>query len=84
MSRARFWKSCPEKELPPPSFEISSMPEPIQLLTYLFTARYFVTSLQTLFLAGDIWPLLLATLAAMAVIGADQIMEEEQGGDGLF
>jgi ABC-2 type transport system permease protein len=45
------------------------MPGPIQLLTYLFTARYFVTSLQTLFLAGDVWPLLLASMAAMAVIG---------------
>ncbi len=35
-------------------FEISSMPPLIQGLTYLFPARYFVSSLQTLFLAGNI------------------------------
>jgi ABC-2 type transport system permease protein len=50
-------------------FEISAMPEPIQLLTYLLAARYFVTSLQTLFLAGNVWPLLLGAMGAMAVIG---------------
>ncbi len=50
-------------------FEISAMPEPIQALTYLVAARYFVTSLQTLFLAGNIWPLLLASMAAMLLIG---------------
>jgi len=49
-------------------FEISSMPQPIQLLTYLFPARYFVTSLQTLFLVGDVWTLLLSSMAAMGVI----------------
>lgn len=49
-------------------FEISAMPKPIQWLTYLFPARYFVTSLQTLFLVGDIWSLLLKSMAAMMVI----------------
>jgi len=50
-------------------FEISAMPEPIQLLTYLLAARYFVTSLQTLFLAGNVWPLLLGAMGAMLLIG---------------
>ncbi|KQV49494.1 hypothetical protein ASC95_18035 [Pelomonas sp. Root1217] len=50
-------------------FEISSMPEPIQWLTRLVPARYFNAALQTLFLAGDVWPLLLRQLAAMAAIG---------------
>lgn len=49
-------------------FEISAMPEPIQLLTYAFASRYFVTSLQTLFLTGNIWPLILPNMIAMAVI----------------
>ncbi len=40
-------------------FEITSMPVVIQALTYLIPARYFVSSLQTLFLAGDIGFLLL-------------------------
>jgi len=49
-------------------FEISAMPEPIQYLTYVFAARYFVTSLQTLFLVGNIWPLILQCMVAMLVI----------------
>jgi len=49
-------------------FEISAMPEPIQWLTYVFAARYFVTSLQTLFLTGNIWVLIVFCMAAMAVI----------------
>lgn len=39
-------------------FEISSMPLPIQGVTYLVPARYFVSALQTLFQAGQIWPVL--------------------------
>lgn len=50
-------------------FEISAMPEPIQWLTHLVAARYFVTSLQTMFLAGNIWPLLLSSIGCMAAIG---------------
>jgi len=33
-------------------FEISSMPTPVRLFSYLIPARYFVTALQTLFQAG--------------------------------
>ena len=50
-------------------FEISSMPRIIQLITYLVPARYFNTGLQTVFLAGDVWPLLLPSLGAMALLG---------------
>jgi ABC-2 type transport system permease protein len=50
-------------------FEINSMPKWIQLLTHLFAARYFVTSLQTLFLTGNIWTLLVRCLFAIALIG---------------
>jgi ABC-2 type transport system permease protein len=35
-------------------FEIDSMPAPIRLLTRVLPARYFVSSLQTVFLAGDV------------------------------
>ena len=49
-------------------FEIASMPEPIRMLTHVFPARYFVTSLQTLFLTGNVWSLLIDCLLAMAVI----------------
>lgn len=51
-------------------FEISSMPAPIQAITTIVPARYFVTCLQSLFLAGDIWPLLLPAMGMMALIGA--------------
>ncbi len=50
-------------------FEIDAMPLVIQAITYLIPARYFVTSLQTVFLAGDVWAVFLPNLAAMAVIG---------------
>lgn len=49
-------------------FEISSMPFLIQLLTYIFPARYMVSSLQTLFLVGDVWKLLTINIAAMLTI----------------
>ncbi len=52
-------------------FDIRSMPPVIQGFTYIFPARYFVSVLQTLFLAGDIWAVILpnaAVLAAMATL----------------
>ena len=50
-------------------FEIDSMPAPIRALTYVIPARYFVSSLQTIFLAGDVWTLLLPNAAAMITVG---------------
>lgn len=40
-------------------FEINSMPSIVQAVTHLIPARYFVSALQTLFQAGNIWPVLL-------------------------
>jgi ABC-2 type transport system permease protein len=50
-------------------FEISSMPQWIQALTYLIPARYFVTCLQALFLVGNVWRLLWINLLPMLGIG---------------
>lgn len=50
-------------------FEISSMPKPIQAVTTIIPARYFVTSLQTLFLAGDTWSLLFPSIRNMVAVG---------------
>ena len=50
-------------------FEIDAMPVWIQTITYLIPARYFVSSLQTVFLAGDVWAVFLPNLAAMLAIG---------------
>ena len=46
-------------------FEISSMPRFVQGLTYLFPARYFVQSLQSIFMAGDVIPILVANGSAL-------------------
>jgi len=51
-------------------FEIDSMPMLIRALTFVLPARYFVSSLQTLFLAGDVWLPFLHAMAAMLVIGS--------------
>ncbi len=50
-------------------FEIDSMPAPIRALTWVIPARYFVSSLKTVFLAGDIWAVFIPDIAAMAAIG---------------
>lgn len=50
-------------------FEIDSMPAPIRAITWLVPARYFVDSLKTVFLAGDIWAVFVPNLLAMGAIG---------------
>jgi ABC-2 type transport system permease protein len=52
-------------------FDIGSMPKAIQVITYIVPARYFVAILQSLFLAGDIWVIIVPNtlgLFVMAVI----------------
>ncbi|MBY0501791.1 MAG: ABC transporter permease [Alphaproteobacteria bacterium] len=49
-------------------FEIKSMPWPIQVITYLLPPRYFVTILQSTFLSGTIWELILPNLVAMLLM----------------
>ena len=51
-------------------FEIDAMPLPIRIVTYIFPGRYYVTSLQTIFMAGNIWPLILPNLAIMSFIAS--------------
>ena len=50
-------------------FEIASMPKPIQWITYIIPAKYFVQCLQTLFMVGNVWSLILYNLIPMGVIG---------------
>jgi ABC-2 type transport system permease protein len=40
-------------------FDVRSMPVPVQLISYILPARYYVSLLQTIFLAGDIWGVIL-------------------------
>ena len=51
-------------------FEIDSMPRVIRWLTVIVPARYLIPSLQTVFLAGDIWPFFLRNIAVMVLFGA--------------
>jgi ABC-2 type transport system permease protein len=50
-------------------FDIQSMPVAIQFLTFFFPARYFVSILQTLFLAGNVWSVLSWNLLVLFFFG---------------
>jgi ABC-2 type transport system permease protein len=52
-------------------FDIASMPRVVQIITHILPARYYVALLQTIFLAGNVWSVILpnaAVLAAMSVV----------------
>jgi ABC-2 type transport system permease protein len=49
-------------------FDISSMPGAIQVLTYLIGARYFVAILQTVFLTGNVWAVILPNSLALLIM----------------
>jgi ABC-2 type transport system permease protein len=51
-------------------FDIASMPHWLQIVTYAIPARYFVSALQTIFLAGDVWSVLLPNLVGLTVSAA--------------
>jgi ABC-2 type transport system permease protein len=50
-------------------FDIGSMPKPIQWLTHVIAARYYVTILQTVFLAGDVWRIIIDNSLALLLMG---------------
>ena len=49
-------------------FDLHSMPTVIRAISYALPARYYVSLLQTLFLAGDIWGVVLPNAAVLAVM----------------
>lgn len=49
-------------------FDLRSLPAAVQLVTFLLPARYYVTLLQTIFLAGDIWRVILPNAAVLAAM----------------
>jgi len=49
-------------------FDIASMPRPVQIITHIVGARYFVAILQTVFLAGDVWPVIWPNALALAIM----------------
>ncbi len=51
-------------------FDIGSMPPFVQGLTHLLAASYFVAILQTVFLAGNVWSVILPNALALLVMAA--------------
>jgi len=51
-------------------FDLRNAPDAIQWLSHLVAGRYFVAILHTLFLAGNLWSVILPNLAGMAAIAA--------------
>lgn len=50
-------------------FEINNMPELLQYFSYLIHARYFVSSLQTIFLVGDVYKIFIFDIIGMIIVG---------------
>jgi ABC-2 type transport system permease protein len=55
-------------------FDLRSMPAVVRFLTYALPARYYVTLLQTLFLAGDVWEVVVPNAAVLAGMAAALLM----------
>jgi ABC-2 type transport system permease protein len=51
-------------------FNIGSMPEVVRVITHIIAARYFVTILQSSFLAGDIWSVIWPNALALIIMSA--------------
>jgi len=51
-------------------YEIRSMPDVIRGVSYIVPARYFVTAVQTLFQAGDVWSVLIRDMVFLALASA--------------
>ncbi len=49
-------------------FDINSMPVVIQWFTYVVPARYFVDIIQSTFLAGDVWSIILINCASLIIM----------------
>ena len=64
-------------------FDLRSMPFAVQVIADVFPARYFVSLLQTVFLAGDIWPLVLPEAAilfgiVLALVAANRFVTRKK------
>ena len=49
-------------------FDLESTPRVIQIVSHVVPARYFVSISHTLFMAGDVWPVLLPNALALTVM----------------
>jgi len=51
-------------------FDLRSVPTLVRLITYILPARYYVAVLQSVFLAGDVWPVIIPNTLALAAMAA--------------
>ncbi|BBO89212.1 ABC transporter permease [Desulfosarcina ovata] len=51
-------------------FDLDSTPLAIRIISHIVPARYFVTISQTLFLAGNVWPVLLPAAGILALMAS--------------
>jgi ABC-2 type transport system permease protein len=51
-------------------FDLRSMPAAVRLITYVLPARYYVALLQTIFLAGDVWAVIIPNAAVLALMAS--------------
>jgi ABC-2 type transport system permease protein len=49
-------------------YDLRSVPLAVRIVSYLVPARYYVTLLQTLFLVGDVWSLILPNAVVLAIL----------------
>jgi pyoluteorin transport system permease protein len=55
-------------------FDLRSMPTAVRMMTYALPARYFVALLQTVFLAGNVWGVILPNAAVLAAMAAGLLL----------
>ena len=51
-------------------FDLRSTPAVVQIISYALPARYYVALLQTVFLAGDVWSVIVPNTLALAAMAA--------------
>jgi ABC-2 type transport system permease protein len=51
-------------------FDLRSTPLVVQLISYVLPARYYVALLQTVFLAGDVWPVIVPNTLVLVAMAA--------------
>ena len=51
-------------------FDLQSMPAPVRALTYALPAKYYVSLLQTIFLAGDVWSVIVPNTLVLLAMAA--------------
>jgi ABC-2 type transport system permease protein len=49
-------------------YDLRNVPTAVQFVSYVVPARYYVTLLQTLFMAGDVWPVIVPNFAVLVGI----------------